>query len=772
MALFTLRRSRAAAAVLLIGFVAAGGARHHAAWSTAASDDVSLFLAETARPVRLTARVVSAPEVRLPSADSMRSAWPRPPITTCVLSCRSIHTANGRVETSGRARLRVSGILDAVEVGDEVEVRGWIGPPPGPQNPGEFDYRKYLRRQGIRSVVYAGHPAAVTRVGSATGLWIDRPLARLRERWRGDLEATLDERTAGIAAALLLGDRTEMTDQVRDSFAESGMMHVLAVSGLHVGILAVLVWFVCRSADAPIVATSLIVIGVTVLYALIAGGRPPVVRAAVVVTVWMAGRPWYRQAPPLNVLAAAVLVVLAWRPTDLFDTGAQLSFLAVGGILWWHSLAPRRRNSVALPEGAFASARRRLVSAIASGYGLSAAIWVLTAPVIASSFQLVSPVGLVINVLLIPLVTLVLWAGFAFLVASIVLPPVAGILALVVDVGLGWLLGVVDAASSLDLGHRYVSGPAAWWLAGFYAALVLTLLPRTLMPALTPLRRGVVVGVWVVAGLGMGFSDVRPSGLRCTVLSVGHGLAVLVEFPNGRTLLVDTGALDDGRRAAKVVRGALLDYGRSHIDAVVITHADLDHFNGVPDLVDEVPVGTVCVARSFLDLRQSEVERVCETVVRSDIPLRFVARGDRLPLDDAALVRVLHPPEDERFESDNANSVVLSIEYAGRRLLLCGDLEEDGLDAFLSAPPTPADVLLAPHHGSRAANTPELAAWARPRFVVASRGRTTAPVDLAAVYGPSAHVYSTDRDGAVTILIAADGRLTCEPYTGRAASRE
>jgi competence protein ComEC len=275
------------------------------------------------------------------------------------------------------------------------------------------------------------------------------------------------------------------------------------------------------------------------------------------------------------------------------------------------------------------------------------------------------------------------------------------------------------------------------------------------------MRRGAVLALaaWLLIGLGAGLRPVHPPGLRCTFVAVGHGGATLIEFPNGRTLLYDAGSLNDPERAAGAIQSCLWSYRREGLDAIVISHADVDHFNAVSDLVRSVPVGSAFAARSFLDLEQSEVHRTCEALSAGGVPLVIVGRGDRLVLDREAAVTILQPDFDDRFSSDNASSIVLLVEFAGRRILLPGDLEDDGLDHLLAGPPLDVDILLAPHHGSLNANRADLAAWAAPEHVVVSRGHFEGLPRLREIYGDRAAVYATDEHGATTFEISVDGQL-------------
>ncbi|MDA0810138.1 MAG: MBL fold metallo-hydrolase, partial [Planctomycetota bacterium] len=277
-----------------------------------------------------------------------------------------------------------------------------------------------------------------------------------------------------------------------------------------------------------------------------------------------------------------------------------------------------------------------------------------------------------------------------------------------------------------------------------------------------------VVGVWAIFGLTLLPADREEGSLRCTVLSVGHGLSVIVETPSGRTLVYDVGSRAGGELSSRVLKEALWARGISKVNALIVSHSDVDHYNGVLDLLESLPVGRILCSRHFPDSRQPLTLTTLDRAEESGVSPVFIAQGDRLSLDSAVTMRILQPVAATSYDSDNAASVVLEIEFQGRRILLTGDLDEDGLEELLKQPARKVDVLLAPHHGSTAANPAELAVWARPTFVVASAPTSSYQRQLESIYGPEAHVMTTSDSGAVTATISRNGKLDLEPFLNAA----
>jgi competence protein ComEC len=242
----------------------------------------------------------------------------------------------------------------------------------------------------------------------------------------------------------------------------------------------------------------------------------------------------------------------------------------------------------------------------------------------------------------------------------------------------------------------------------------------------------------------------------------------LLEFPSGKTLLFDGGALDDGERAFRVVRNALWRRGITHLDAVAISHSDLDHINAIPQIAKEIPVGRIFVARSFLKSSREIVPHVVKTLAKHKIPVRTVGKGDRLIFDPLVSADVLHPDPLANYAHNNANSLAFRFTLAGRSLLLTGDVELAGLDDLIRQTEGNVDVLQSPHHGSPTANTPELVRWAKPKVVVVSGGFVAGRMEqLEKLYGSQVRLLSTVDEGAVTIEITPEGHLLVDSVRRR-----
>ena len=770
---FAFRGRLVSVVLLLLGCASLGAAWHHVRWSSVDENDVSAWATEPGQHVRLRAKLVQSP-LMIKVLGAKQTPWRPAERTVSMVECRELlNEGLAPQAVTGFARLSIDGRRAELAIGDIIEIIGELVRPASPANPGEFDAGRWLRAQGLHCLVAAESVAAVRVVDRERTLFDQFAVFRSKCRRRAEnlIARQLSPRTAAVAQSLLLGSRVDLDQDLRRAFAESGTLHVLAISGMNVGLLWGWLWLICRGLRRSATFSLIAVLGLLPAYAVLTDANPPVVRATIVAVVLAFGQLAGRSGSAWNSLALAALFVLAWNPSDLFNSGAQLSFLAVIAILIVLSFLRPFRCALAEMDGPLSGSPgwrvglTWLVHKIGESYAMGAAIWIVTSPLIASEFHLVSPIGFVLNVLLSPLIVAMFWFGYSFLLLGLVSPLLFGWLGMPFDLTLGWFLSAVEAAARVDLGHVYVSSPPLWWLIGFYVLTLscavidrwrgrLSLSPRASL-------------TWIVFGLALAWWMPARGGLTCTVVSVGHGLSVLVECPNGRTLLYDAGGMLGGNRVARTVEGVLWSEGGTRLDALVVSHADADHCNAIPELIEVLPAGTLLVHRTFLDWSQSPVAAALNKASAAGMSIRLIAAGQSLSLDPSVTLRVLHPAPDFHARQDNPNSIVLCIEYSGRRIVLTGDLEREGLERLLRSPRVDTDVLLAPHHGSLKANPPDLARWATPEWVIASASDRAVEQRLASRYGPETHVLSTAQRGAVRCHITPEGELHVEPFRKR-----
>jgi len=736
---------------LLLAVACAGALRHHAAGSMVAPAALARLVTSARQLVQLEGVIATAPQVRPPPPGSAQHFRPT---TRWQLRVETIRRGNFNEPVTGRLWVIVRDRVTRLRVGDRVSLTGWLERASTARNPGGFDMSRLLARRGLDGVLVISSSGGIRRLGVSSGIpdRFARSLAGLRRQGTRLLKRHLSPRTAPVAAALLLGVRDDLDRGHREMFIRSGTMHLLAISGLHVGLLAGLIWMLARLLRLGPASTTTVIVVSVIGYALLAELRPSVLRAAILVTISVLGHSHRRTAASANSLALAALIILGLRPGDLLSPGAQLSFLAVAALTW---SAPR--VAVAIPITHARGFLVRVFRRVLQAWLVGVVIWCVTAPLVASEFGLVAPVGLLINVVMIPLVGMALWLGVALLVLGGWVPGAGVVLGLLLDGLLRLVLAIASTSAAGPLAFVETPAPPRAWLVLCYLLLAMVAACRN-----RRLRSLCLVG-WtaiLTAGLAAALRPPVDDGhLQLVVLDTGHGGALLLECPNGRTLLFDAGTLGDPDRLAETIRDAAWHRRRRRIDALVLSHADRDHFAAAPRLIELLGVGSLVASRTFLNPRQPETLELCTDAATAGVAIELVVAGDQLRLDPAVTITVRHPPTGFVGSSDNSNSVVLEIVFAGVRILLTGDLEDEGQGQLMSTLRGDVDVLMSPHHGSPTANRKDWAQWARAEWVLVSGGRSTTGERLRTSYLRPTTILSTRGSGAIEVTVTAAGEI-------------
>jgi competence protein ComEC len=757
---------------LWLAVAALGALHHHQYRDVYPTDDIGHLASEEPRLARVRGRLIDGPISTGPPRSNPLRSMPPTETSRAVLAVSTWQARDDWLPVSGRVRLTVPGRLDGLRVGDEVEATGWLAAPSGPMNPGEADVADRLRDDRIRAVLTVRESAAgVVRLSAGTTL--AGGLAAVRGWGTQALADALPPDEAHLAAALLLGDTAALAQEEWDKYVRTGVVHALAISGQHLVVLAAFLWLALRVTGVRRKHGAWAVALLLVAYALLTGARPPAVRAAAQVAVVCGGLVLRRPALPANAFALAWLVVLAVQPTDVADLGCQLSFLCVAVLTWGTArwFAPRELGPLEqLVEESRSPAERAvrwLGRVVLVTYGVTVVLGLAVLPLVAARYHLISPVGLLIGPPVVLLTSVALVAGFLLLVCAAVLPWLVPPFAWATRWSLAACAGLVDAADRLPLGHGYVGGVPPWWLLGFYPVLLAVIF----LPELRRRARWLALAGlgWLAVGLAGG--SLRPAAdeLRLTFLAVGHGGCTVIETPDGRALLYDAGALAGPGVTRRVIAPFLWHRGVRRLDEVIVSHADLDHFNGLPALLDRFTVGRVTLTPSFADRTTPGVREALVALERSGVATRTVQAGDVLTAGDVTF-EVLHPPAGGPPGPENVRSLVLLVRHAGHAILLTGDVEGEGLERVLRLPPVRVDVLQAPHHGSKTANPAALAAWARPRLVVACQGPPPWPTAVPETYAArGARYLGTWPHGAVTVRSHRSGLLAETFRTGERA---
>ncbi len=734
------------------------------------------FQVEPDRMYRLRGIVVSEPAVAKRPGWWRRAGKERFSFTLKVTQARDPQSERSRwCSVSGRILAYTSAAgTGQLQYGDKVELTGKVFLPDSRRNPGGFDWRKYLAESGV----YLGMNAAeVRKQGSGYGSPIYRFLYSLRRKIRDSFSAGgIGEEQESFLRAIVLGERREVEEEFKEALRRTNTMHILAISGLHVGIIAgAIYFFLSRLLFVPQTISSFATIVVLFGYALLTGMRPPVLRASLMCTAFLLAPLLKRRQDALNSLAFAGVVILLTRPGDLFTAGFQLSFMVVLSILLLSgrifdelmSLLHLRPDPGFLVIGPF----RRRVYRLQDRYPLrlfSVSLWAFVgfAPLGLYYFHRISFLSPLCNVFTLLFVGAVVPLGFLAGVIGLLSQGVAGLINTVNGQLISLLQCVVRLFSNARFASFNVSPPSLAFCFAFYSLLLLVGFSRSLGKLVIPK----ILIALVAAGLFLGGELARrhPESIQITFLDVGEGDCAFVEFPDGRTMLVDGGSTNRNDVGQYVIVPFLRWSGVNKLDAILISHYDADHINGLEDVLGDVRARLV-VARSGPDPPVTSTVRrlldLLDTMEKNErIRRETVQAGDRLSLSPQVNAEVLNPTAvaDSSRPSENDLSVVLKLDFRGSPVLFCGDIEKEAEERILRGPMSPrSNVLKVPHHGSNTSSTDAFIRHVAPRMGIISCGRGNIyghpSPEVVQRYGQFAvRIFRTDRDGGIEVHVFKD----------------
>lgn len=758
--LLAIRRGSSQLSIVLLwavaGLLAASWHRVNQAWP---SDAIGHFASLDRTLVKLRGTIaedVVYHQVRRPELYSGQGTLGH---SVFLMDVLSLQLTDRWQPVSGRVRVTVEGEIRHLRIGDGVEITGNLTALSPAINPGGIDYRQAWHDQGLQSSVGVKSIEGITQHLESAQWSIVSTMAQARAWVRQTLLNLMPARQAGIAQALLCGEQSALAPDQFESYLQTGVYHVLAVSGQHLVVLCLFIGLLLRLTGSDLRSRSVWLALFVIGFTLLTGARPPVVRAAVIVLAWCLGLWLRRKINALNALALAWIVVAMFNPSDLANTGCQLSFLAVLMLIEviapWYQWEQANRSPLDRLEQQLRPVSLQLLYWV--GYHLkwavltSLVIWLATMPLVMQRFHLVSPVALLLGPLLTLPIMIAMLSGMSLVLLSFV-PVLSTLLATITAWSLQTCDFLVNTMKLIPFSYGYWPDVPGWWVQLFYFGLIVVLL----LPGwrLHWKRWATLAVAWLLMIFVITRPDV-PSGLRLTVLSVGHGTAVVLELPNSKCLVYDTGSLAGPEIAYRHLSNYLWYRQRMKIDEVILSHADLDHFNALPDLIDRFRIGAVRMTPTFSQKPDRGTQATMAHLLKKRVPTAISKKGDVFEEGDVEL-EVLHPPAHGPDGTENARSMVLLITYQGRRILLTGDLEQPGLGQVMQIPIAPVDVLVSPHHGSTVSNTEQFANWCKPGLVISSetypRGVKPDP------YTPlGARLWRTWIHGGVTVELNPEG---------------
>jgi len=732
-----LARKRRMAAVAFISAVMALGAVHvrHALFRLP-DDHIVTYAGRGKTIASIRGRVADTPAIH---ASTAGGGYAREPVTSFDVQAEAILVGDRWQPACGMAQVTVLEVDKRLARGQRVELAGLISRVLPPDNPGQRDPAEYARFTD-RLVRFRVPVASAVRVlAESSGSWLRRARDGASRWARERLVPPEPPRSRLLLEALVLGRRDPSLLGLQEAMAGAGVAHLLSISGMHLGIFLGFVYLLCRVCALGSRQAAGVALVCLAGYLLLAEPRSPLLRSAIMAGALCAGVIANRPGSSLNALALAAGALLAVQPTDLFRPGFQLSFATVTGLILLYK--PMR----GLLFGRFLRirglrvyrdeqrVRRWLAHSVADmaigAVTISILAWLISTPLAVWHFGRISPYGAPLTLAIAPLVTAALVCGFLSL-AMAWAPNLADAIASAGGSLAEVMARLVEAIAHLP-GPGFDLRPVGpiWVLAAF-AAIVLVIIHRRLWLGRVWAAVGVacMLAITVITQLAAAAPDVA----ELHVLAVGAGNCIILRAPGGRTMVIDAGSLGRDDCGREILLPFIRHERFGMPSAAAISHANSDHYNAIPALVESGGAGEVYL-NDYFGLPGDQgcgpsdpasgpgVLDIMARLAGSGARVRRLTAGDTIGLDERTKVEVAWPPPGRGDMEANDRSLVLRVRCDGRSVLLPGDISDEA-QAALTAQPEKirADVLVLPHHGHWRETLPAFVAAVDPEVVIAS----------------------------------------------------
>jgi competence protein ComEC len=782
-------RRRTAFALMFSAMTLAAAAWYVTRQHFTTPDDLAAMIGDEQAYMHARGIAEGSPQLRSRFGGMMARFDYRQPSTYFPMRVISLVDRNGNAHAvHGRVLVRVDETVAPFRAGDHLEVKGFLLRPAPPRNPGEFDYAAYaksLGQAGILSVAQRDLLVASKAERASAYEYFLRWRDELRRRASAWLLSELPESARSERDSLLkiflLGERDEQIDGVQSAFERVGLAHLLAISGFHLAVLAGFVLLLLRAGGGHQRWHGWVVIAFVLLYLLLVEARMPVLRAGVMTIIASLGLIASRRFHVGGLCALSAMALLLWRPDQLFNAGFQLTFGVVFALIYLSPHTRVRRFGRINREAATAGAM--LQQWLRTGLNVSVVSWLIALPIVMHHFGVISVLGILMSVITVPLASIILALGFLKIASAAILPSVGLIIGVPLSIFADVLVAMVMTVDTLPWSHVNSPSPGAfltlialalacWWMRG--DDWLRNVIARAGSRNDAGLRRlpakrftGIRVARWsasVAAVLWLFWPMPLNASLRIDMLSVGDGSCYIIRDARS-TVIFDAGSSTDLNVARRSLIPAMRQLGVGTIDAIIISHADLDHYSAVAELAAQFRVREVIVSPQFLEESRFAPDGpaafAMQLLNEQRVLISTISAGESRTFGDIEW-KWIHPPPLREYRRGNDASMVIGIEAAGRRVLLTGDIQKEAMQQLLKgrAEEMRADVIELPHHGSFNARV-------QPRVVMQSTGWSRWQRDRWADVLKDVDRLVTARDGACSVAVMSDGTIRTSTFLKR-----
>lgn len=661
-------------------------------------DHISRFATEEPRKIFIKGVVATDPLTKETFYKQEKASF--------TVNANSYNEGNGWKNIEGLVNVDLyAGKGKTVSFGDELILEGLISRPASLKNPGLFNYSRYLEIKGVYAHLKVREDMVFEISGKGSGNHLKLAAYNFRHYIRDTLDKYLEAPYSDFLKAILIGVRSGFDDDIKEDFIKTGTVHILAISGLHVGLIAGAILAFFGLLRVPKRYNLIVTAIFLIFYSFVAGSNPPIIRAVIMFSMLVIGYLINRDSDLLNSLSLAALLILLWNPKEIFDPSFQLSFLSVASIILF---APKIDNLLMANTIKRDSVLKRTEAYLLKGISVSLAAWIGTWPIIASYFNIVSPIAVISNLIVIPALFLITVSSFIFFPLTIIPNVIAVMFGKYLSVLERTLFFINHYLALFPFSYFRIGAPSIELALLYYALIVILLLHYPIdLKGLKITKNMSVIFILLLFNMLVWKDNLNIARkyLKVTFLDVGHGDSAVIELPKKGSILIDGGSggregrFDVGKA---VVAPYLWNKGIFTIDIVLVTHFHEDHLGGIIYILKNFNVGCVIDNGAIPDgngiydeYRRAIKEKGIRHVVAGD--------SDSIALSGETKIFILNPEKGAAPADSNENSIALKLADKNFSVLFCADITARPMERMLDSYGEflESDIVKVPHHGGR-----------------------------------------------------------------------
>jgi competence protein ComEC len=691
------------------------------------------------------------------------------PASSFYLKLSAAEGKNGWTNISGTVRVQINEAVFDLKSGDSVQIYCWLEKFTPATNPGEFDISKKLANENIFIAASVDSRDAIEVLSHQEKLSFFKIHSLLNKAAAYALrgEDNQQDQSKNLIEALILGSRYKIDEKTIAAFRKTGLLHFLSLSGLNFVIMIAFVWWLSKFTGLGKKGQALICIAVSILFVMAVPPNPPVLRAAVISLVFCASYLFSRQPNSFNSLAISAIFLLIIKPVDLFDAGWQLSFATTLGILLFcKRIQLFIYEKIVLFNGAlknnkFFNIMSKYLFNFSGLFSAGLAAWLGGAGIMLYHFNTITPLSSLWTVLASPFVSAITILGLIKISITFFFPSIGYTIGILTSVLSDLLILLVKIFASIDISEILIGQVSTGLIILYYCALFFAAFFFFRKVALRKIICSILILALAISLFTIKFQRTHRSNLVLTCLDVGLGQAILIQPPGTANLLFDAGSLYKSNIGRRIIIPYLRAQAVSKLDAVILSHGEIDHINAIPEVLSSVKTKTVFANESFFSgsKQSGSVKLLNNYISDSGFNIQDI---NNLQIQSPARIKALWPSRDSNITgtfSENDKSSVSLIDFAGVKILLCSDIEKFAQRKILEIyPDLKVDIIIAPHHGSTSTADPSFIEKLQPQFIIYSSGRVQ--YENQSTYKEAALQLFTTRDGAIQIKISKSGKIT------------